>query len=122
MYDAFREDRLDEYLMSFSVTDGALERGLADGTLAVDTRLRDALRALRPSADGNARTFAVPGRPLTFDRPATDDDGLYAGEASVLVEIDGIVRAEDRVVALEQRLAELERAAAPPAGCGQEAA
>ena len=36
---------------TFAVDDVALARGLADGTLAVDTRLRDALRALR-GADG----------------------------------------------------------------------
>src|ERR671914_808063 len=39
--------RLEELYHSYVVDDEALERGLADGTLAVDRRLRDALRALR---------------------------------------------------------------------------
>ena len=92
---------------SFAVDDEALARGLADGTLAVDTRLRDALRALR-GADG---AFVLPaaGRRLTFPRPSARDDAAFAAEAAVLVEIDGIVRAEQRVRALEERLGALER-------------
>jgi hypothetical protein len=39
-----------------------------------------------------------------FPRPTAADDAAYAAEASVLVEIDGIVRAEQRVRALESRL------------------
>ncbi len=38
---------LEDFYASFAVTDEALERGVRDGSLAVDTRLRDALRALR---------------------------------------------------------------------------
>ena len=77
------------------------------GTLALDTRLRDALRALRDD-DG---TFVLPGaeQRLAFPRPSAADDAAYAAEASVLVEIDGIVRAEQRVRALERRLDALER-------------
>jgi Glycosyl transferase family 2 len=104
---AFREGRLEAFYDEHAVDDGALERGLADGTLAVDTRLRDALRLLR-SDDG---TFVMPGAgpPLVFPRPSAGDDAAYAAEASVLVEIDGIVRAGERVQALERRLAALER-------------
>ena len=91
---------------SFAVDDKALERGLAEGSLAVDTRLRDALRDLRAD-DG---TFVLPGeeRRLAFPRPTAPEDAAYAAEASVLVEIDGIVRAEHRVRALERRLDALE--------------
>ncbi len=46
---------------------------------------------------------------VTFPRPGVREDALYAGEASVLVEIDGVVRAEQRVDAFEQRLAALEQ-------------
>ena len=62
---------------------------MADGTLAVDTRLRDALRALRDD-DG---TFLLPdgARRLVFERPSAIDDAAYAAESSALVEIDGIV-------------------------------
>ncbi|MCZ7589042.1 MAG: glycosyltransferase family 2 protein [Gaiella sp.] len=100
--EAFREGRLEAFYDSHAVDDEALGRGLADGTLAVDTRLRDALRGLR----GDDGSFALPGerRTIEFRRESAADDAAYAAEASVLVEIDGIVRAEERVVALERRL------------------
>ena len=99
---ASRDGRLEQFYASFAVDSDALDRGLADGTLAVDTRLRDALRALRAS-DG---TFLLPGaeRRLEFLRPSAADDAAYAAEASVLAEIDGVIRAERRVRALEGRL------------------
>ncbi len=106
-YEAARDGRAREYFAQFLADDAKLEQGLVDGTLAVDTRVRDALRSLR--VEGGA--FALPGagRRLSFDRPVTRDDALFAAEASVLVEIDGVVRAESRVAALEERLASLER-------------
>jgi hypothetical protein len=105
--EAYRDGRVEAFYDTFAVDDDALVRGLAEGTLAVDTRLRDALRALRDD-DG---TFALPfdERALAFPRPSAVDDAAYAAEASVLVEIDGIVRAEQRVRALERRLDELEQ-------------
>ena len=105
--EAFRTGRLDDFYREFVVTDDALEDGLAAGTLKIDTRLRDALRMLR---DEDA-TFRLPGsdNPLSFPRPEVAEDALYAGEASVLVEIDGVVRAENRVGLFERRLASLER-------------
>ncbi len=104
---AFREDRLDDYFESFVVSNAALERGLAEGSLAVDVRLRDALRLLRENADGYALPDPTASR-LTFPRPNEDDDVAYADEASVLLEVDGIVRAGRRVDRLERRLAALE--------------
>ena len=107
--DALRAGRLEDFYASFAVTDEALERGVRDGSLAVDTRLRDALRALR-TEDGSLRP-PDPGAesPLSFPRPDVREDALYAGEAAVLVDIDGVVRAERRVDAVEERLAALER-------------
>jgi hypothetical protein len=106
---AVRENRMQDYFGFFVVDDDALARGLADGSLAVDTRLRDTLRALR-GADGG---YALPdvGAPslLRFPRPDVRDDAVYASEASVLADIDGIVRGEARVDAFERRLAALER-------------
>ena len=91
------------FLGAHDPSDEQLDRGLADGTLALDTRLRDALRVLR-SPDG---TYGIPDPSplLTFDAPDVSDAAAYAAEASTLVGIDGIVRAEQRVAALEARLA-----------------
>ena len=104
--DALRAGDVDAFFGSLAVSDEELAQGVADGTLAVDTRLRDALRSLRRD-DGS---FAPPenGRRLVFPRPTAADDAAYAAEASVLVEIDGIVRAEQRVEALDRRLRALE--------------
>jgi hypothetical protein len=95
--EALREGRIAEFYDGFAVDDDALARGLEDDTLAIDTRLRDALRAI------------AGGERLEFPREDVREDALYAAEASVLVEIDGIVRAEQRVDALEARLGALER-------------
>jgi hypothetical protein len=94
-YDALRAGRIDEQYESLVVDDAALERGVATGTLAVDTRLRDALRTLRA------------GGTLTFQQPTDADDVAYAVETAVLDEAY-IVRAQRRLDALEQRLAALE--------------
>jgi len=111
-YEAQRAGRLEEYYDSFVVTDEGLTAGLTDGSLARDTRLRDALRAI--AAPGPERRFVLPedgGARLTFSRPGVLDDAVYASEASVLADIDGVVRAERRVAVLEERLASLERRA-----------
>jgi hypothetical protein len=108
--EAFREHRLDEFFHSFVVSDDELARGVSDGTLAVDTRLRDALRALRDGEDAGFLLPSADAAPvLSFPRPDVREDAIYAGEASVLVEVDGIVRAERRIETLEERLAALER-------------
>jgi Glycosyl transferase family 2 len=108
-YEARSGGRIQEYFDTFVVDDAALERGLGDGTLAVDTRLRDALRTLR-AEDGSFR-LPEPGgpSPLRFAHPDVSDDAAYAGESTVLAEIDGIVRVSQRVDAFERRLEALER-------------
>jgi hypothetical protein len=93
-YDALQSGRIDEQYASLVVDDDALERGLADGTVVVDRRLRDALRTLR---DGGQLSFAA----------QDPDEVAYAVEASVLDE-SYLVRAQRRVDALEQRLHGLE--------------
>jgi hypothetical protein len=107
--EACRTGRVEAFYDSFAVSDDALERGLAQRTVALDTRLRDALRAIR-DADGSFR-LPTPGAPpvVSFGRPDVGEDAAYAAEASLLVEIDGVVRAERRVDAFEERLAALER-------------
>ena len=101
-YDALRSGRIDEQYAALVVDDAALDCGLAEGTLAVDTRLRDALRTLRTD-DG----FEV-GLPLSFDTPTVADDAVYAVEAAALNEAD-MIRLKRRMDALEQRLRALER-------------
>jgi hypothetical protein len=93
---ARREGRLDEMYRSLVIDDAALERGLGDGTLVLDTRLRDGLRALER------------GEPLTFARPTVVDDASYAVDVAALGEAD-VVRLQRRLDALEQRLVGLER-------------
>ena len=105
---AAAEGRIEEHLRGLTVDDVAVRAGLADGTLAIDTRLRDALRRLRRE-DG---TFAPPdpsgpGRVVT-SRPTPQQDAEFAAEVALLAEIDGIVRAADRTEQLEERLARLE--------------
>jgi hypothetical protein len=95
-YDALQGGRIDEQHAALVVDDTALERGLADGTLALDTRLRDALRTI------GAR------RPLVIEPPTMADDAAYAIEAAALDEAD-VIRVERRIDALEQRLRALER-------------
>lgn len=109
LYEAYQAGRLQDFFDSFAVADDALEQGRVEGRLAIDTRLRDALRALRSSVDGES--FVLPGAhgPLQFARPDAAEEASYAAEASVLVEVDGVVRAERRVEALEERAAALER-------------
>jgi len=115
-YDRVRElqaaGRLEEFYSSLIVDDAALERGVGDGSLVVDTRLRDALRSLRKGG-----AFALPrsGEPgLSFPRPSVVDEAAYAVDVAALGEADN-VRLQRRLDALEQRLQSLERRRGPRA-------
>jgi len=90
------EGRLAEFYESLIVDDDALDRGLHDGTLVIDTRLQDALRAVRE------------GRSVEFPRPTVVDEAAYAVDVAALGEAD-IVRLQRRLDALEQRLLTVER-------------
>jgi hypothetical protein len=111
-YQAFREGRLADYYASLSVDDAELERGLDDGSLELDLRLRDALRALgATNGDRASMRFAPPTDPLprlVFPTPGIVDDAAYAADASVLGEAD-VVRLQRRADELEHRLAAVER-------------
>jgi hypothetical protein len=109
-YDALRGGRIEQQHGALVVDDDAVARGLADGALAVDSRLRDALRALRVKGAERGRGFALPSEltvPLSFPPPTVADDVSYAVEAAVLGEAD-VVRAQRRLDAFEQRLRSLE--------------
>ena len=94
---ARQEGRFVEFYGSLVIDDEALERGVRDGSLVVDTRLRDALRTLRER-----------GGPLTFSRPTVVDDAAYAVDVAALGEAD-VVRLQRRLDELEPRLLSLER-------------
>ena len=90
------EGRLEEVYAPLVVDDEALEQGLEQGSLVVDTRLRDALRALRD------------GHQLTFPRPTVGDEAAYAVDVAALGEAD-VVRLQRRLDTLEGRLLTVER-------------
>jgi hypothetical protein len=98
-----------EHFATMVVDDDALERGLTAARYAIDTRLRDVLRSLRPPGADSSLVPSPPEEPVCFPRPSVAEDAAYAGETAILVGIDGAVRAEQRVVALERRLAQVER-------------
>jgi hypothetical protein len=112
VHEASREGRLRERFDALAVDDEARERGLADGSLAVDSRLRDALGELTligPDAEG--RRFALPssgGARLRLPRPSIVDDASWAVEVAALADAD-LVRLERRLDRFETRLGSLER-------------
>jgi hypothetical protein len=95
MFEALRSGTIGQYYESLVVDDAELERGQSDGRLVVDTRLRDALRALEAGE-----------RPV-FPIPTLVEDAEYAVEAAVLGEAD-VVRLQRRLDELENRLLTLE--------------
>jgi hypothetical protein len=96
IHDAHRDGRLRELYDEFVVHDTALAAGIADGTLAEDTRLRDALRSLRRDPPG----IELGASPV--------DDG-YLVEFGYLEEHSPLTRAQKRMEAIEDRLAKVER-------------
>jgi hypothetical protein len=99
-YDRVRElidaGRIKDVYESLLVDDDALERGVQAGSLVIDTRLRDALRAVHD------------GRPIGFPRPTVVDEAAYAVDVAALGEAD-VVRLQRRLDTLEQRLLTVER-------------
>jgi hypothetical protein len=91
---AWRAGRLDEFYAPLVVDDESLERGLATGTYAIDTRLRDALRA---------------GPTAAFGQSGVAETALYAAESTALAESDYGLSLGARIEDLEARLGRLER-------------
>jgi Glycosyl transferase family 2 len=92
--EAQQSGRLAELYESYVVGDAALAQGIADGTLAVDTRLRDALRSLRAN---EALTFA----------DAAVDPG-YLSEVAALEDGDPHAHVHRKIEDIEARLAAIE--------------
>jgi hypothetical protein len=111
LHGALAEGSLADQFRELVVDEDALERGLAEGVLAVDTRLRDVLRELTGAKTIPADPrFALPenGRSrVRLPRPSVVDDAAYAAEAAVLGEAD-TVRVQRRLDELEERLGRLE--------------
>ncbi len=101
-YRAYLAGDLDGFYAPLVVDDAALERGLADGSYAVDTRLRDRLRAL---GFGDAAA-APPGPPRLR---SVEEAASFAAEYSVLQEADVGIALGARVDRVESRIDALER-------------
>ena len=111
---AIDDGRFEEWYSAYVVDDARLESGLADGSLAVDVRLREELRRLAgaPLSTSPPPTYVHPGRSgslLEFARSGVAEAALYADEMEALDVEDSERRVLQRVDALEWRVAELER-------------
>lgn len=103
-YHAHRSGQLREFYAAHEVDDEALAQGIAVGSLAVDTRLRDALRVLRTEHSPDGRAFALPPRAdnLTFANAAVD--APYLSELAALADADPHALAQQKTDDLEARL------------------
>jgi glycosyltransferase involved in cell wall biosynthesis len=97
VHEAHCRGRLHEFYESYVVDDEALAKGVADGTLAIDMRLRDAMRSLS----------AQPLRPFTFSDDAVD--AAYLAELAVLEDGDPHAHAQRKAEDLEARLDVIEQ-------------
>ena len=105
-YAAYRAGRLEQFYEPLVVDSDALARGLEDGSLAYDTRLRDQLRDLGFGARRRDST-----NPVGFGRPDVSAAVQYAVESSVLEESDLAIALGARIDDLESRVQQLERRA-----------
>jgi len=105
---AAAEGRLEGRYAAFVVDDEAAARGLAEGLLVEDTRLRDVLRDLAGVDEvPTSASFAVMPDGVSFPRPGVVDDVAFAVDTSVFAEAE-LVRAQRRLDDLEQRVGVLE--------------
>ena len=110
-YSAIQEDRLGEFLDSLTITDEDLARGLEDGSLVVDNRLRDALVTLHDGEQASRFRIVSGGSGLRIAPPDLLEETRYAVEAAVLEEAD-VARMQRRIDELDARIAALEAGSA----------
>jgi hypothetical protein len=96
-YDADQRGEMQDFYDAYVIDDETLAQGVAEGTLAIDTRLRDALRSLR----------ADPARPFTLSASAVD--AAYLTELAILEDGDPHAHAQRKAEDLEARLAAMEQ-------------
>jgi hypothetical protein len=93
--DAHRQGRIAELYEPFVVDDEQLRRGLADGTLVEDTRLRDAVRSLRQDA-------------ADLQVGDSEVDSGYLLELAYIEDHSPFVRAQRSIDEFEARVSRLE--------------
>lgn len=106
-YRALQEGRGEDYYNALVVTDEEIARGVDQGSLVLDTRLRDALRELEESS-GGFECLPSGRRRLHLPVPSVVDEAAYAVDIAVLREAD-VLRARRQLDRLERRVAALER-------------
>jgi hypothetical protein len=106
--EADQSGQLRELYEAYVVDDFALAKGIAEGTLAVDTRLRDALRSLRAKEPDGPRAFELQPRAerLSFADAAVDEG--YLSEVATLEDGDPYAHAHRKAEDIEARLAAIE--------------
>jgi hypothetical protein len=101
-----------DYYAQLVVDDETAVHGLASGALVEDTRLRDALRALRAVDAAAPPSFSLPaagtGATLRVAPPTLREEAEFAHDVAVLEEAD-TVRLRRALDELERRVATLER-------------
>ena len=117
-YAAYRAGRLEQFYEPLVVDDAALARGLEDGSLALDTRLRDRLRGLGfgnradpPAAGETPSNRLLRGTRRDFGRLDVAAAAQYAAESTALDESDFALALGARIEGLESRVGRLERGA-----------
>jgi hypothetical protein len=110
--DAHRRGELESWYAAHLVDEHAETRGVAEGSLVADNRLRDALASIARDGAEAERPYAPPSETARIALRAPDivDDAAYAGECAAVHEVDyeGLERhitdLERRIATLEQRL------------------
>ena len=105
-YRAVESDSIERYYATLALPDEDVARGLAEGSLAIDTRLRDAVRSLRDVT--GALVIQPSGGLLEFPPLNVVDDAAYAVEIAALGDAD-VVRLTRRMDELERRVARAEQ-------------
>jgi len=106
-YSAIHDGRIGRFLDSLVVDDAVLAHGLADGSLVVDTRVRNALREIGVGNEDSGYRARPAERLGRLSGPDLDEEVRYGAETGALEEAD-VVRLQRRIDQLETRVRSLE--------------